>query len=1064
GAAGSTLSAGAGAQLAGGGIVTDAGSHGFTVSGAGGVGLTNVANNFGGTVTVSAGTVDLVDNNTGLLTVLLAGSGNTTVSSTGAGGVSVSGTSLGSLDVTGTAGISLIGNVGTGAGQTYHSPVTLAADVSLTAPSVAFSGTVNGARTLSIIGDASFAGPVGASSALSSLTVSGTSALNGNSIRTTGNQDYSGAVVLGADTHLTAANIRFASTVDGGYVLQLTGNGRFDAAVGGVTPLASMSVSGTSQIGGGSIATIGTQTFTGGVTLAADTLLTASAAGFGAAVDGAHDLGIFGDAGFAGPVGALTPLSSLAVTGASTFSGGGVTTSGSQTYSGPVTLAANTTLRGTGLQLSGAVDGARDLILDSGAGDIDFGAAVGGTSPLASLTIDDARNVDFAGAVNAGSFTQTAGTGATTLDTAISTSGPGGIAIANHDVFLAPGGLLATAGGPVSLAADGSLGFSGGSIAAGTGAVTFGVMTPGTAMTFGVGPGLNIGAAAMAAVTTASAVRLGNAATGDLLVAAPLANPGATDIVSLVSGGNITQSAPITVTNLRVSAAGDVSLTDAGNGFTKLAAKLTGAGALLDVRTAGSLDIGTVDGVFGINSPGTATATSPDVRIQVGGSLTQSAAIVANELTLRAPAGSITLLHNHGGGPPPDNDVLAVDALALGSVGFMDGNGYKVNGAVGNGLHFDSLGTIDFSALLAGDDVNIDAGSGDLVINSAGAISITGPGRLHGRNISLSTPDTQDITLSGGTVPGISNDVIVNASGNLTIQTRDLHVAGGVSTAGPGQSLRNDAILQAGGTLSITTSGDFTIQGGTVVTTSGAGGNAAGQANAFVQAPNLNISVGGDLLIKGGDIQADSSAGGNTRNDASGILLIGNAKDIRVGGNMVIAGGSSSIFLGSRNSGSALAVLDPEVPMTITTGGSLALIGGSAKPGITSSASIFNAGPITLDVRGRGSFTDTYRATGVHPAGLLLIGGSGSGRFDLNDDPVLANDYPVKYLLSGGSYTVITSLRGGDAYIQSRAPIGIDSSLLGYIFFAINNETQTRGKRSIVDQATPDRSQAGQCK
>ena len=113
---------------------------------------------------------------------------------------------------------------------------------------------------------------------------------------------------------------------------------------------------------------------------------------------------------------------------------------------------------------------------------------------------------------------------------------------------------------------------------------------------------------------------------------------------------------------------------------------------------------------------------------------------------------------------------------------------------------------------------------------------------------------------------------------------------------------------------------------------------------------------------------------------------------------------------------------------------------------------------------GTGTFTDPYRGTGAHKAGLLLIGSRGSGRFDLNDSPVAGADLPVKYTLHGGAYTVITSLPGGDAFIQSRAAIGIDHSLLGYILFATNNETETRGKRSLVDQATQERSQAGQCK
>src|SRR5581483_8746791 len=66
----------------------------------------------------------------------------------------------------------------------------------------------------------------------------------------------------------------------GGQALTVTGNASFGGAVGG-TPLKSLAVSGATTINAGSITTnaagAGTQTYTGAVTLASDTALSASA-------------------------------------------------------------------------------------------------------------------------------------------------------------------------------------------------------------------------------------------------------------------------------------------------------------------------------------------------------------------------------------------------------------------------------------------------------------------------------------------------------------------------------------------------------------------------------------------------------------------------------------------------------------------------------------------------------------------------------------------------------------------------------------------------------------------
>ena len=167
-------------------------------------------------------------------------------------------------------------------GQTYTGAVTLgAADTTLTGtlvkfgstldgqPSVGggntgYGGTLDAAPALSIVGNASFGGAVGGTTQLASLWVSGTTALDGGSVSTTGGQTYTGAAQLGANAILTGSAVTFGSTLDGAYRLTITRNGEFD----GATNLRSLSVSGSSTIDGGSVTTTGGQTYTGAVTLA----------------------------------------------------------------------------------------------------------------------------------------------------------------------------------------------------------------------------------------------------------------------------------------------------------------------------------------------------------------------------------------------------------------------------------------------------------------------------------------------------------------------------------------------------------------------------------------------------------------------------------------------------------------------------------------------------------------------------------------------------------------------------------------------------------------------------
>ncbi|MDK9725992.1 MAG: hypothetical protein OEL88_14055, partial [Sterolibacteriaceae bacterium MAG5] len=851
-----------------------------------------------------------------------------------------------------------------------------------------------------------------------------------------------------------------------------------------LTGLTTLDVTGATALKASAITTSGTQRYRSAVTLLENSApnTTKSLSGstitfdntLNATTKGKEGLAVTGALVLNNTVGGTTELGTVTVSGTTTFNAGATSVktdntgggTGNQTYSGAVTLNEDVSLSGVGLTFSDTVAGsARNLTLDGRTGDIGFGGAVGtGLSPLGSLLINGARHVGINGAINASGVRQVTGTGTTTVNAAVTTtSGGTGIELVNNSLTLTANGALTSNGKDVVLGADTSISLSSGSVTAGAGTVTVGNNTSGGDISFGSGSGLVVLASDLNAIASASAIRLGNANTRDIAIAATLA-PANSSSVALVASRNITQTAAVNTGNLRIQAGGDVTLTGFANNVSTLSARMTGANKTLALKTSGALNIGTVDGVAGINtSPGggAAGATSGNLDLNVAGALTQSSSVVANTLKAVTTAGAITLSHTA-------NDILVLDANASAGLTFYDMNGYKVVAASLNGLDFSSGGDIAFEAPIGG-SLNIDAGAGDLRIDLSGGggnIIVSGPGTLKGANITLKTSTNNDISFTGGTTAGQSNDISVIATGKLTLSTRNLTVAGGTSTATAGQTLKNDAILQASD-MDIKTSGDFTIKGGTAIATSStAGGDSKSQANAFVKTSSLTIDIGQDLILKGGDVQLNSSAGANAKADASAIFLVSGAKTVKVGRDFVLAGGTSSSVAGATNSGSALAIFDPEVPMNIETGGSLVLIGGTAISSVVSSASIQNGGPINIKVGGNGTYTDTIRNTGNYFAGIILLGGGGSGLFNLNAEAVNGHENPIIYTLTnGGRYTVETALVGGDAFIKSRQPIGFDDSLMGYILFASNSETLTKGKRTQTDQATGERpKKAGQCK
>lgn len=231
------------------------------------------------------------------------------------------------------------------------------------------------------------------------------------SITTSGDQTYQRAVLLSANTTLTGNNVTFTSTVNSsGSDRSLTinsgagGTTRFDAGVGLVTPLASLTTNGDGRtlLNGGQVITSGAQNYGDAVVLGLATTLSGQSIIFGSTVnsDGiARSLTLNttgqGLKSFGGVVGGTSPLASITTNsnGQTRINTASITTSGAQTFNDLVLLGTNVTLTGAGLTFNSGARSEftnRELTLNStGNSDTVLRGEIGGTDAtqaLASLT------------------------------------------------------------------------------------------------------------------------------------------------------------------------------------------------------------------------------------------------------------------------------------------------------------------------------------------------------------------------------------------------------------------------------------------------------------------------------------------------------------------------------------------------------------------------------------------------------------------------------------------------------------------------------------------------------
>lgn len=241
-------------------------------------------------------------------------------------------TNIGDFASTGEGG-TLLGDFTTSGSQTYANAVTLNDDVvTLSGTTITFDiGSSVDAQEemeqeLVIDGDAVFSGNVGETEALQSLSVSGTTLINGVLIRTVDSQDYTGLVTLGpGTTTLESQSLTLGDGLEGdGNSLTLTIGDQIEVSNETLANLHNFTSDGEGGTLLGTFTTTGAQTYNNVVTLDGDidgnVNLEGSAVSFGDTVDGNVNLSILateGDVEFHGAVGSMDALTMLEITLAS---------------------------------------------------------------------------------------------------------------------------------------------------------------------------------------------------------------------------------------------------------------------------------------------------------------------------------------------------------------------------------------------------------------------------------------------------------------------------------------------------------------------------------------------------------------------------------------------------------------------------------------------------------------------------------------------------------------------------------------------------------------------------
>jgi filamentous hemagglutinin family protein len=912
--------------------------------------------------------------------------------------------------------ITVGGNVSsTAAGAiTFNSPVIVGASATVASANsaIAFAGTVNGNSDLTVnSGTAAktFSGAVGAVTALGDGT--GAALI----LQGTGTATFSDTVA--ARSGITAASpVVFNKNVSLG-----------DGDTGSVFSALVTSGGGS----GNSISGFDGMAFNGGLALTGGAVSVASngsTINFGGAVSGAQNLTLNALAGGAGTVTGLDqigatstltrltvtgqtlslPATGLAVAGPMSFTAaGGITLNGAVgsssapataqvDFNGPVTLAGgaiSVTAGNAAVNFNGTVNGAQALTVNAGTGTTTFGAAVGATTALTSITTDAGGTT----AINGGSVRSsgaqtyndavTLGATSTLTGTNVSFNGSlnGAFGLSVNDSGITTfGGIVGGSTPLANITTD----------AAGTVAINTTAITTSGAQTYNgyvdpinhahqillgadttlTGVGLTFNAEINGTYSLVANARSGalvfNNRNGDGPALTSLVASGNTIFVidfltsgaqSYTAPGGITLSGNMNTMGGAVSFTGPITLADfagvysSGGNITLVGATTTvNSGPLLTLHAdAGNIVLG--GAVGGISRPGGIDLEGNDITMAAvavsGGqdylarnniTLTQSrtsgTAVTYTADTDHDGVGSFVLLT--GVALATTNQALTIDAADIdlqGTSTVSTGSG-KLTLNTANNRNI-ALGGSDAGGqlTLSGSELSRISGSGglDLVTTGSGWIHVNG----------ITAPQSQGLTGTLGllaqgtgevafTAASAFNAVTANATGGLT------NVAANLSTSNDPIVFATPTVVAAAATIN-SGGGSIAFQSTLAVNnalTLGTGNGALSFGGAVGGNQALTLNLGGGSV--GGLGQLQNTLTGLTVNSTSGITLPAfaiNGPEVFNTGSVTVAGNQAGVGITYNNN----------VNIVPASGSALTLNAGTGTLAFNSPAA-FNANTVTL--------------------------------------------------------------------------------------------------------------------
>ncbi len=559
--------------------------------------------------------------------------------------------------------------------------------------------------------------------------------------------------------------------------------------------------------------------------------------------------------------------------GGTTELNGNITTSGTQTFNNAVSLtnAVQLTTTNSAIAFNNLVNGARNLTVSTGTGNITFAGAVGNLQPLLALTTTSTGTITFTNPVIASSITSNSGT--TVINGNLTANGVNGNGISLRNFTI--NGNVSLIGDELNLLGTGS----------GTGNLSIAPFTSGQAIAIG-GAGETTNTTLDLTATDIAAL------SGGTFSSLTIGNSLGTSAITLAGNANFAQPTTIQspVGNGTINTSG-FNLTNTGGSITLLAnqnittGNITAAGKVIALTSSS----GAINTSAGRVSTATSLGSAGSISFQAFGDITTGSGTTPNP----AIASFIT---TGGLGTPNSISFTSSNGAINTSLGDIDAGGGNITFTARNNITTSGV----FSRAFNGGTISltsqagvINTSAGDVVTTTTdsrgtgGNITLTANGNVTTKGVFATGDDGKiEITSSTGgidTTTGASSLASIGANNSITLTAQQNILTRDIFASGQNTSL---SITSNAGLIN-TSLGTLNTSG-----TTGDAGNISLNAGTSSIIGNLNASstvgnagaiafnISGNTTLTGSEINVRSASGTASNIDFNGSPVILNTPSL----------------------------------------------------------------------------------------------------------------------------------------------------------------------------------------